>query len=255
MIVVFQHYPIEVPARLGDALRDHGHKLHTIELYEGDQVPVDLDNVDGIVSMGGPMNVDEVDQYDWIEKEMAFIRMAHEAGKPIVGICLGAQLIAAALDGEVGHMPQPEVGWETVTLGFPGTTDPVMAGIPWKTQQFHFHGCEVTQPPPGALVLSSSEKTKVQAFCINQTTYGFQYHFEWDRQMLIEVLDDAEDVEYMQKHGIDPQAIKDQLNEYYELYRHLGDRVCKRLTDLVFPLDHRLDHKSGTLTSFDPAIS
>lgn len=256
MIVVFQHHPMEVPARLGAALRDAGHKLHVIELYEGDAVPVDLDNVDGVVTMGGPMNVDEGETYPWIAAEKAFLKKAHEAKLPMVGVCLGAQLIAAALGGEVTKMQQAEIGWGPVSLSpWDGRMDAILAGIPWNTTQFHLHGCEITTPPPGSTLLASSPLCKNQLLKIGTNVLVYQYHFEWDRALIHTILDDQEVGTFMQQHETDPQAVKNEIDKHYDLYRHLGDRMCKRIADLIFPLDHRLSHKSGTLTSFDPAIS
>lgn len=256
MIVVFQHHPLEIPARLGDALRDAGHRLKVIELYEGEQVPVDLDDVHGVVTMGGPMNVTDTSEHPWIKPELEFIKQAHDAKLPIVGVCLGAQLIATALGGEVGKMDEPEIGWGEVSLSpWDGRMEVVIAGTPWHTQQMHLHSYEVTTPPAGTVLLASSAKCKHQLFKVGNSTFAFQYHFEWDRQTLMRILDDADNVAYMQQHGVDPASIQAEIESHYAKYRHFGDRMCQRLTDLVFPLDHRLDHKSGTLTSFDPAMS
>jgi GMP synthase (glutamine-hydrolysing) len=121
-LLVFQHHENEPPCVLGSVLQDHGHKLRIVELFAGQTVPPDLDDVDGILSMGGPANVDETAHYSWITPELEFLKNAH--GKvPIVGICLGAQLIATALGGKVAAMPTPEVGWAVVKQAFPGTID------------------------------------------------------------------------------------------------------------------------------------
>lgn len=255
MIVVFQHHPIEVPACLGDTLRDAGCRLKVVELYNGQPTPPDLDDVDGVVSMGGPMNVDQTDAYPWLTDEMQFISKAHAAGLPVVGVCLGAQLIAAALGGEVAAMPQAEIGWGEVKLQFPGQTEFLLAGVPWNTTQLHLHGCEITKLPAGGQILASSKACKVQAFRVGNTTFGFQYHFEWDRQTLDTILDDKDVAEFLQKNSVDPAAIKGECDRFYPMYRHLGDRVCRRLAELVFPVDHRLSHKNGVLTSYDPAVS
>src|SRR5262245_32861350 len=106
-LLVLQHTADEDASRLGATLRDHGHRLRTILLTNGQapsSLPADLDDVSGLVILGGPMNVDQAEQYPWMKREMELIRQAHAAGKPIVGICLGAQLIGAALGGEVAAM-------------------------------------------------------------------------------------------------------------------------------------------------------
>ena len=247
-IVVFEHHPVETSCRIGAYLQDYGHRLRIVELHAGESVPPDLDDVDGVLSMGGPMNVDEKDDHPWIDPELAFLKAAHEAGKPVLGICLGTQLIAEALGGEVGPMGNAEVGWGPVRQEFMGTTDPVLAGIPWYSTQFHAHGQEVTNLPAGAAVLASSPACKVQAFRIGLTTYGFQYHFEWTKADLNRILPELKP--WLTRIGADVQQIRSQTAEHYDLYRHLGDRLCNRLTDLLFPLDKRLDHKVGPVQNY-----
>lgn len=234
-ILVFEHAQHEGPAVLGTTLQSYGHRLRRVKLYAGEAVPVDLDDVDGIVSMGGPMNVDQADQHPWMEQQMQYIKVAHEAHVPIVGVCLGAQLIAVALGGQVGAMDEPEIGWHPVSLTFPGTVDPILSGIGWQTVQFHIHGQEVTQLPPGGVSLVSSKQCKVQAFNVGLTTYGFQYHPEWDRQDLEEVAQDP----FIAEAGLSGQQILQEADEFYDDYRRLGDRLCHTIAMTLFPIDKR----------------
>lgn len=244
-LLVFQHYPLEKPAHLGDVLRDLGHRLRVVRLHDGGQLPPDLDDVDGIVSLGGPMNVDEQTQHPWLAGEMNLIRQAHEAQLPVVGVCLGAQLIAVALGGEVKPMATPEVGYHPVTLAFPGTTDPMMSGIPWNCTQFHLHGQEVTKLPPGATPLAASKVSKNQAFRVGMTTYGFQYHFEWTPEQIDQVLDISGPV--LQQAGVTAAQVREQGANHLETYRHFGDRLSQNLATLLFPLDKRLGVERGAL--------
>ena len=252
-IVVLEHHAMETSARLGQTLRDHGHQLSVIRLYAGDPVPVDLDNVDGVVIMGGPMNIDQADEYPWISQEAAFIKSAHEASLPIVGICLGAQLIAHALGGKVEKMSAPEVGWLPVSQFRPGFADTVYGGITWKSHQFHTHGQEVTELPPGGVMLASSDSCKHQAFRVGLTTYAFQYHVEWTKSDIDGVLEQF--ASWISESGGDVEAIRRETEDCYELYRHLGDRLCETLATLVFCIEHRLDHTKGPVANFDASQS
>lgn len=237
-LLVFEHHPKETPARLGEILRDFGHKLRIIRPYAGDAMPADLDNVDGVLSLGGPMNADEHEQHPWIPREVELIRQAHEAGLPVVGVCLGAQFIAAALGGEVAAMAAPEFGWHNVRLAFPGTIDPLTAGIPWNTIQFHLHSQEVTKLPAEATPLAGSQMCRTQAFKVGLTTYAFQYHFALTRRDIEGMLEmAAADITHA---GGDVQAIRAEIDEYEALYRHIGDRQCGNLAQLLFPIDKRL---------------
>jgi len=235
-LLVFEHHPAEGPAVLGSILNSgYGRCLNHVKLYAGDPVPTKLDGVNGIVSMGGPMNVDQVDPHPWIEKEMRYLKVAHEAGVPVVGVCLGAQLIAAALGGIVASMAQPEIGWHAVDLAFGGTVDPVFAGQGWQGVQFHLHGQEVAKLPPGGVALAASQHCRNQAFRVGLTTYGFQYHFEWNRQDLAEMVRDP----FVVRCGHLPEQILGQSDRYYEDYRRLGDRLCHMIAMTLLPMGKR----------------
>ena len=229
-IVVFQHEPHESPALLGAALTNHGHRLRIIKLFAGEPVPVDLDDVDGVVSMGGAANVDESGKYPWLEAEKAYLKTAHDRGKPIVGICLGAQLIASTLGGTVAAMAAPEVGWKQVKLAFPGQTDVVLQGTPWETMQFHLHGQEVTTLPPDSTPLAGSRQCKHQAFRVGTTTYAFQYHFEWNAADIQAIMHDP----LIASSGESAQQMLDDQLKYYSAYRRLGDRLCENLAIMLF---------------------
>jgi GMP synthase-like glutamine amidotransferase len=234
-LLVFQHQPTETPAEFGNILRDYGHKLRVIKLHEGQSVPTDLDDVDGVISLGGSMNVDEVALYGWIETEAAYLKLAHEAGKPIVGICLGAQLIAHALGGKVTPMATPEVGFQNVKLAFPGTTETLYQGIAWDTMQFHLHGQEVSAMPPGAVPLAGSKMCKTQAFKVGLRTYAFQYHFEWDSNRLKAASRDP----LVEKAGVKSEDILAQIELHYDSYRRLGNRLSETIAVTLFPIDKR----------------
>jgi len=231
-LVVFQHEPHETGAVLAATLNRHGHRLRTIELFNGGAVPADLDDVDGVISLGGAANVDETEKFPWLPPEIEYLKQAHQAGKPIVGICLGAQLIAAALGGKVAAMAAPEVGWKPVKLAFPGQTDVGLQGIPWDTVQFHLHGQEVTTLPPESTPLAGSRQCKHQAFRVGATTYAFQYHFEWTLDDVDAVLNDP----LITKAGEKPESIKAQHVAHFASYRRLGDRLCDNLATMVFPI-------------------
>src|SRR5690606_13531156 len=133
--------------------------------------PPDLDNLDGIISTGGPYDPAD-ESLTWMTAELNFLRRAHERATPLIGLCLGCQLLARALGGEVGPMDPSgggvtsggggEFGWHPVTLTEAGKIDPIHAGIGWTTIQPHWHSSEVNKLPPGAIHLASSARCKVQ---------------------------------------------------------------------------------------------
>lgn len=231
-IIVFQHWNLGRPARLGLTLRDHGFKLDIRRLDKGDSVPTDFDDVDGVISLGGPQNVGEA--HAWMQPEMDYLKGAHARSLPVVGICLGHQLIAAALGGSVTKMAKPEIGIIDVNVGPAGQTDPVLAGIAWRSPQFSSHSFEVTQLPPEAVALSSSAQCKVQAMRVGMRTYGFQFHFEVDREMCNEYMA-SEPQEVCAAAGVSMDDYRKSIDRHYEMFARLSDRLCINLATFLVP--------------------
>jgi GMP synthase (glutamine-hydrolysing) len=231
-IIVFQHGDHIRPGRLGLTLRDHGFKLDIRRPdKDGNAIPPDMDDVHGVISLGGEQNVG--DPLPWLAREAEFLKEAHRRELPVIGICLGHQLIAHALGGQVAPMTQPEVGFTTVMLPPPGQTEPMLAGIAWGSPQFQSHSREVTQLPPGATLLASSKQCKMQAFKAGIRTYGFQFHFECDRAMVDEYT--KLDTQALQACGIAPSDAKAQADQHYDTFARYADRLCVNLATLLFP--------------------
>jgi GMP synthase-like glutamine amidotransferase len=230
-ILVLQHSDRCRPGRLGLTLRDHAFKLDVVRLDKGDNLPPDLDDVDGVISLGGPQNVDE--GHAWLDRERELLRSAHEASLPIVGICLGHQLLAEALGGEVGPMEAPEVGFVPVDVLPSGQTDTILAGIAWRAPQFQRHRYEVKKLPAGAQLLASSEKCKVQVFRAGMRSYGFQYHFEADRSMIDAFMSDARTD--LHQAGATTDEFARSLERHYEMFSRLADRVCISIATYLIP--------------------
>ena len=234
-ILVIQHIKQQGPGRLGATLRDHGFRLdiRMPDDPDGRPLPSDLDSIHGVVSLGGTQNVDE--PHDWMPRERELLTEAHARGIPTVGICLGHQLLAEALGGEVAKMPTPEAGFVPVEMTHDGRNDTILSGVAWKAPRFQLHGYEVTTPPPGAAVLAGSERCKVQSFRAGHRTYGFQDHFEFDLAF-IESHIGANPGDY-QAAGVSPDEARAQLEEHGEMFSRLSDRICVNLATLAFNFD------------------
>jgi len=232
--LVLQHHDIGSPGRLGAALRDHGHRLRVLRPDLGQTLPSDLDDVEAVVALGGPQNVeDAADKHPWLVQEMDLLRQAHEAQLPVVGVCLGAQLIAAALGGRVEKMETPEIGFVDVELTPAGQTDVVLAGLAWTSPQFSHHSREVVELPEGAAPLASSQRCRTQAFRVGLRTYAFQFHFEADAGMVRQLLRSAP--EQMRKAGLLEEDIDRQLERSYATFERLAQRLCENIAELLTP--------------------
>jgi GMP synthase-like glutamine amidotransferase len=184
--LVFQHMACEHPGILRDFLAADGIAWDAIELDEGEAIPP-LGDYDALWVMGGPMDVWEEDQHPWLIAEKRAIREAvQQRGMPYLGLCLGHQLLAAALGGDVGKMAKPEVGILDVTLTEAGASDPIFTGMATQQQALQWHGAEVQVPPPGAVILAQSPLCPIQAMRVGSRAYGLQYHVELTSQTVRE---------------------------------------------------------------------
>jgi GMP synthase-like glutamine amidotransferase len=177
-VLVFQHIPVEHPGIFRDFLAEDEISWDAIELDAGETIP-NLDGYDALWVMGGPMDVWEEEKYPWLAEEKAAIREAvSERAMPFLGVCLGHQLLAAALGGRVAPMKAPEVGILDVRLAAPATHDRLFSGLASPIKCLQWHGAEVVQPPDNATVLASSPACAVQALRVGSRAYGLQYHVE-----------------------------------------------------------------------------
>ncbi len=236
-ILVFEHSSRSGILRFGKVLRDYSHRLNIVKLHEGDPLPPDLDDVDGIVSCGGPQSATD-DSLEWLEGEMELIRQAHDRDLPIVGLCLGCQIVARAVGGTVERMADgPEIGWGEIKLSPIGREDPVHAGLPWRMAAAHWHGDHVVELPPDARLLASSERCKVQAWSLGLRTYGFQYHPEIERTSFNEFAADAPDA--LKNSGLTVDELRAETEDRYPEFERLTTRLFESLALLVMPVDRR----------------
>jgi GMP synthase-like glutamine amidotransferase len=189
-----QHVPFEGIGTIGEWARSHGHDLSSTQMF---QVPTPalpgIDELDFLVVMGGPMNTYQQTEYPWLSGEKAFIASAIAAGRPVLGVCLGAQLVADVLGGPVSTGEHPEIGWYTVELTEAGRAIPVFAGFPERFTALHWHG-DTFAVPPGAVHVASSEACANQAFTYDGgRVVGLQFHLEETRESLALLVENARD--------------------------------------------------------------
>lgn len=171
-----EHVPFEGPGAIADFAAQGGHELSRTRLYLGEPLP-DIGATDLLVVMGGPMSVHDEDAIAWLGEEKRFLRRAVDAGKRVLGVCLGAQLLAEVLGGEVTRNAQREIGWFPVRLTAGGAASPIFAGFAEEFPAFHWHG-ETFSIPPGATALAASDACAHQAFEAFGRIVGLQFHLE-----------------------------------------------------------------------------
>ena len=183
-VLVLQHIACEPPGVYEDVLRERGVALDRVELDEGEPLPA-AGGHDAIVVMGGPMGVYDVEPYPWLAVEQRFLRAAIDAGTPVFGACLGAQLVAGCLGARVLRAPVPEVGVLDVVLTAAGEADRVTGGLPSRFPVLQWHS-DTFDLPPGATLLASSSAYPHQAFRAGAAVYAVQFHLEVTAEMLEE---------------------------------------------------------------------
>jgi GMP synthase-like glutamine amidotransferase len=177
-ILVFQHLAVEHPGIFRSFWTEAGHDWRAVELDAGEAIPT-LEGFDLLAVMGGPMDVWQDKTYPWLVREKAAIRRwVRDLRRPYFGVCLGHQLLAAALGGAVGLMARPEVGLARVDLTPDGQDDPLFQGFAPNFETFQWHGAEVTRLPEGARILAGNSACPAQAIRVGPNAYGLQFHTE-----------------------------------------------------------------------------
>lgn len=174
-LAVFQHVPFEGPAAIADWASSHGHELVRVPLYETEHLP-SLVRFDGLIVMGGPMSVQDQSRYPWLGHEIDAIRSEVESGRRVLGICLGAQLLAHVLGADVYPGPFKEIGWYPIKRAPEAAQDPMGEVFPEEATVFHWHG-DTFDLPQGATRLASSAGVENQVF-VRGKVLGLQCHLE-----------------------------------------------------------------------------
>ena len=184
-----QHVPYEGPGCIEEWIKKGNHSLTYTRFFQEDELP-EINDFHWLIVMGGPMSTHDESEYPWLKKEKQFLKEAIAADKTIIGICLGAQLIADALGAKVFPNPEKEIGWFDVFLTKAGKETPLFQCFPAKKPVFHWHG-ETFDIPEKAIHLYRSEACTNQGFIFNEKVLALQFHFEVTPQ----------DIQKMVHHG------------------------------------------------------
>jgi len=205
-VLIIKNIITEGPGTIEDFLKRENIPFSIVELSTG-EVPPPLEGFDTLVVMGGPMSVYEMDKYPYLMIGSRIIREAINRDLRVLGICLGAQLIAYCLGAEVFRGPEEEIGWRSIELTGDGLKDPLMrklaihpqVGDFWrKFRVFQWHG-DTFDLPFGTVLLARSELYRHQAFRYKDNVYGFQFHIEVTKVMLLEWFKDSSETPMIMK--------------------------------------------------------
>jgi GMP synthase-like glutamine amidotransferase len=183
---ILQHVPFEGLGSIGSWLEKQEAKVSYTRFFDSPRLPA-LNSVDMVIAMGGPMSVNDEDNLPWLVPEKQFIHDAVLRGLPVLGVCLGAQLIAAAMSGRVYRNSLSEIGWFPVRAA---AIPEGNFGFPGECPAFHWHG-ETFDLPAGAVLLAESEGCRNQAFQLNRNTIGLQFHLEITPESVSALLDNC----------------------------------------------------------------
>jgi len=190
-IHIIQHVSFETPAALANWCTSRGHTLQCSAIYQDGVLP-EQDSFDMLILLGGPMHVYESSKYPWLDNEIKAIKDAILAEKKVFGICLGAQLIAVALDAQVTNGPFKEIGWYPVThLNHTGHPN-IFKNIPNPFDAFHWHS-DTFQIPKGAYRIAESAACPNQAFQYEKHVLAIQFHLETNEQILESLIEHCPD--------------------------------------------------------------
>ncbi len=222
-----QHVPFEGPGNILEWCNNRGHNVSHTFTFEAEPFP-SINSFDWLIVMGGPMGVYDDREYPWLAEEKAFLKKAIQENKVIVGICLGAQLLADALGARIQKNITPEIGWFPVSLTPLGWESEIFKSLPATFEALHWHN-DTFRIPEGAIHIASSEACPNQAFLFDDRIVGLQFHIETTADSLKDLLrhcgDQAlEDGEYIQQ----PDVIIDAENKF----EPMKDNLFKLLDSL-----------------------
>ena len=228
-VLAVVHHSNAAAGVFAEPARVAGHEL--VEWLPHEQPPPAQDGFGAAIVFGGSMNVDEEESHPWLKDEKRFLGELLERGTPMLGVCLGSQLVAEAAGGEVREAERPEIGWHEIKLTPEGVADPLLGVMPERFESFQYHHYEWL-PPPGAVTLARSANA-FQAFRLRERpVWGLQFHPEVTEPDLGEWLDDWQTDPAAVATGLDPEAIRAESAGKIGAWNDTGRALSERFLEL-----------------------
>jgi GMP synthase-like glutamine amidotransferase len=226
-VIAAVHQDDAGPVIFGEVIRALGHEL--IEWRPADASPPDGANA--VIVLGGAMHLDQEDGHPWLRPERDWIRSVLDSGLPTLGVCLGAELLAAAAGWQISRLPRSEIGWHDVELTLEAADDPLLSAAPPSFPAFQWHSY-AAEPPAGATVLAVSPAC-AQAYRVAERAWGIQFHAEVDAATIEHWLDDGKDGEDVREVNLDLDAVRERTRREIGGWNELGRRLCTRFLELA----------------------
>ena len=231
-LLVFRHVAHEILGTLDPLLRNSGFRIKYVNFERDRDAKPKISNYDGLIVLGGPMNVDQVEQYPNLLTEIELIKQAIDSNMPVLGICLGSQLLAKALGAKVKKNKKPEIGWYDVTPTPEGKKDELISQFGGTEKIFQWH-CDTFELPANTVHLASSQYCDNQAFKYGNNVYGFQFHLEVDTILIerwLKVPENMKDIENTNGE-ISPEIILEQTPKHINKLINLSNAVFGQFFD------------------------
>ncbi len=217
------------PGLFGEVLADRGHQLEEWSIAWGTPPPRPLDAYGAVLVFGGAMHADQDDHHPWLRQENFILQRLLDLGTPVLGVCLGAQLLAKAGHAAVRPAPEPEIGWFPVELTEEAWEDPIFRRLPARFHafQWHYYTYEI---PAGGRELARS-RICTQAFRLGDRAWGIQFHAEVTGQSVDAWLRKYREDQDAVRAGIDPDALREETSGRIGWWNEVGRALCGRFLD------------------------
>ncbi len=230
-ILAIVHQPDAGPGVFADAIGERGQTLETWLPAEEPEPPADPLGYDGVISLGGAMHPDQQGRHAWMAAEHELLKKLLARDRPTIGLCLGAQLLAAAAGAEPRRAERPEIGWHRVSLTPAGRRDPLLGGFSPNFEAFQWHSYRFPLPD-GAVALAESS-LGLQACQIGEVAWAIQFHAEVSAADAASWIDDYRSDPDAVAIGVDPMALRAETEMKIESFNRLGRELCGRWLDAI----------------------